>query len=61
MHGIWIFQEGGHNLVGWWGTICFRRIGWLFGAARGLEALDLGAESAVGLGYLAWDNGVICL
>ena len=27
------------------GTVCFRKLGWLFGAARGLEALDLGAET----------------
>ena len=30
--------------VGGWETVCFREIGWLFGAARGLEAPDLGAE-----------------
>ena len=43
-----IFWEGGYSLVSFlWGggeTVCFRDTGWLFGAARGLEALDLGAE-----------------
>lgn len=32
-----------------WESVCFREIGWLFGAARGLEALDLGAEMRCGL------------
>lgn len=63
MHGIWIFQEGGHSLVsfGWGGGGLFvsERIRWLFGTARGLEALGLGAGSAVGFGYLAWDNGCL--
>ena len=38
--------------VGWWGTVVSGNIRWLFGAARGLEALDLGAESGVGFEYL---------
>ncbi len=33
-------------------SVCFREIGWLFGAARGLETLDLGAECVVGFCYL---------
>ena len=51
MHAIWIFQEGGHSLVsfewGGGGGIVSGKIRWSFGAARGLEALDLGAESGV--------------
>ena len=34
------------------GDCLFREIGWLFGTARGLEALYLGAECGGGFYYL---------
>ena len=62
MHGMWIFQEGGLSLVSFlWGGERLREIGWLFGAARGLEAPDLGAECGMGFCYLFCENEVICL
>lgn len=43
------------------GDRLFQDIGWLLGAARGLEAPNLGAECGMGFCYLFCEIEVICL